>query len=379
MSESKNEEKETVSFDEMELQSDIRVHEEDRELKPRVRKQDAKASGGSRTGFLGMLVAVLVLAGVAGYLYFELVRLQEKHSSLEMLVASTASNLDSASENLQEAGDQLKQLESRFMDAEKKNKELLKANDALKKELGQKSSDVKKSEKRLSQAQKKRSDLEQRLSREKVAHQATREALDSAKADSVAKLTALETDLLEMRTRLSEEVGALDTANAALQVRLDVATKERDRIKRQFREESEASLKVIQEQGRLEKRNRVLEQENATLSDELVTVRRLLQEKKTLQAGDLVPFSEEVTPSILRYREALPEGVKFPKRLGVVAVHALITETGTVEKAFLLPDQELEADLAKAIASSFYQWKFTPPVFQGKNVKVWQTVLVRSE
>ena len=100
---------------------------------------------------------------------------------------------------------------------------------------------------------------------------------------------------------------------------------------------------------------------------------------KEVSFGELVPFSENVVPGKITYREPFPDGVKIPRKLGAVVVQALITEVGSVEKAFILPGQELDASAAAGLLRAIYKWKFTPPTLGQVRVKTWQPLLVRPE
>ena len=54
----------------------------------------------------------------------------------------------------------------------------------------------------------------------------------------------------------------------------------------------------------------------------------------------------------------------------------LINEVGAVEKAFIVPGQAIDRNVARLIIDHVKNCKFSPPTLEGVRVKTWQPILV---
>jgi len=390
--------KKPLAFDEIHLHTDVNVHE----LEAPPVKREPPADRGRRSGgkavWVWFLLFLLAAAGT-GWLYKQNLDLRKAQNELEAQVNQAAANLESTTTSLLETKSylentkgNLQQTSGTLQDAQKNIDRL---QDGLKKaqaegaqqreENAKVTADLNAERTALKKEKAERERIEKDLAAaQRQAKQAAAER-DEAKrhgeqveTDLAAKILTLETRLTDNQATYLKQLKAVESERDKLRDESNRANRELERMQQQFKDESSASLQIIEERSALKKENDDLKRRSGRLETDLGNARERIASLEKVSLGDLVPFSPDVTPASINYREPLPEGVKIPKKLGQVVVMALITEVGAVESAFPVPGQELDATLAAAISRTVYKWKFTPPTHSGVRVKTWHPLLLTS-
>ena len=385
-----------LAFDEIQLKTDIDVHKV--EQPPVKRERPAKTrEGGSKALVWLFLILFLLAAGAAGWFYKQNLDLQLAQRVLEAEAAETAANLEDATSHLLEARGRLENTEGNLQQAsgtlQDVQKNIARLQAGLKK--AQVESEKLRGEKTALEAD--LSAAKAALKKEKTEHErsnrdlvsvrgqmkkatderdATRRDLEKLEMDSSTRILALETQITDNQANYLKQLKAVETERDGLRGDTSRAKRDLDRIRQQLKDESSASLQIIEERSNLKGENDDLKRRLAKAEGNLGQARDRITTLEQVTLGDLVPFSQDVTPARINYREPLPDGVKIPKKLGQIVVMALVTEVGAVEAAYPLSGQELDATLAAAITRSVYKWKFTPPQQGGVRVKTWQPLLV---
>ena len=374
-----NEEKpeEQLSFDEMELHSDVHVGRQ--EKPPAQRREKTTSSKGSP--LLAILFGLLALGAGAGAWYF-----YDLHKGLEMRYSalikeqdSTRLNLSETAGTLDEANAQIVTFKKMLGAQEKKNEDLTNQNKVLNADIASRDKEIKNLKSRNDKSAKDLKNTRASLNRATSERNQARKELADLKTSSSEQIAALETTAQEMETAHTEARSSWDTNRRRLEKESGDAKAEVKRLQDQFEEESQASLAIIREKNQLQQERTQLQQDIRKKNSELASARKRIKALENVDVGELVPYSEEITGGQVSYREPLPDGAKVPRKIGQVALQVLVTEVGSVEKAFIIPGQELEADLSRALIQSVYKWKFSPPTYRQTRVKTWLTVLVKSE
>jgi len=371
---SEHERKEPIAFDEIELKSDTPIQ---RMEKPPIKRGQPKPA----RSFLTILLFLLFcIGGAAAWYFFDQHRqLELRYNSLLEEQDSTRLNLNTTAGTLEEAHASINALTKDLDASKKENEELSKKNKTLNNSLQAKNKENKTLRQEVDRGKaslSKANESNKNLTARKAELEKSYAQLEQS---SNSKISSLETSIEQKDNQYRTDAEAWSATRNSLQQNLQKMTAEKERIQRQFEDESSASLEIIKAQSALKQNNTKLESEVRKLSAELKTARTKINALENVQNGDLVPYSEEVTPGEVRYREPLPDGEKIPRKIGQVAIQVLVNEVGSVEKAFILPGQLLEANLARALTQSIYKWKFTPPSYRKIRVKTWQTVLVTAE
>ncbi len=369
-----NEPKEPIAFDEIVLKSDAPIQ---REEKPPVKRGQPKP----RRSGLAVLFFILFLGAGAGAWYF-----YDQHRQLEVAFNnllqeqdSTRLNLNETAGTLEEAHASITLLNKDLASAKKENETLASKNKNLDNTVAKNNKEIKALRTEIDKRKAEQSKTNEKLKDLENSKAALQKSFTQLEQRSSSEIKSLETRLQEKESQYQADADAWNKSRNTLQQNLQKANEEKERIQRQFDDESKASLKIIQEQASLKENGARLESEVRKLKAELKAAQTKVNALENVQPGDLVPYSEEIKIGDIRYREPLAEGVKIPRKTGQVAIQVLINEVGSVEKAFIIPDQLLEADLSRALIQSIYKWKFTPPTYRNIRVKTWQTVLVKSE
>lgn len=387
---------EEVAFDQMELHSDINVHMPPDE--PDRRRNEPKGShGGGGGGGRFWLVFVLLLLSLGGggyllYLYDNLsTEYQELNDQIQKAmdtINATSSDLDAVSTDLNTTETNLEQAQSNISNlnlalrlSQKKNNELEADKAGLEKQVADTQANLDKTEKTLQAHKDELQTTRNRLRNRDRSIERLRTEKDQLKTTTDTRIAELETNLEETTTRLTTQVNNLTGQNQRLTQERDKATGDAEKARADFKAESEASLKIIQERNRFRREAAGLQEEKNNLNTQLRAAQARITALEVVDAGDMVPFSDGVRPGTVSYREPLPEGFKLTRRIGPVTMVVLVNESGSVEKAMLLPGQEelLEPALRSALIRTMYKWKFTPPEFENVRVKTWQPVIVRPE
>ncbi len=364
-----------LDLDQIELHSDAAI---DRGGVKPPRRRENRRRGRSWSGLVFFILFAAATAA-AGYFYLETEKLTREYQELAVRVEDTSTNLDTTVNNLQEAQSLIARMQTQLQDArggmakfEKQAKDLGSQLAAKDKALEQRKQDADQANRQLKNAQAQRDNL--RNERNKL-----RNDLAASRKDASQKIADLEQRIEQARLQYQAELDDQNKAQATIRMERDRAIQEKERIERQFQEESQASLQIIREGAELKRDNESYQRQINKLNADLKQARGRIARLQTLETGDLVPYSDEITPAKVNYREPLPDGVKIPRRIGSVALQTLINEVGSVEKAFIAPDQAMEGPLAKALVENVYRWKFSPPTLNGVRVKTWQTVIIGSQ
>lgn len=362
-----------LDFDEIQLKSDASVR---RSRQPPVKRTRPRAR---RWPLVLLLLSTLAGAGLAGYLYMELEKLRNTNHELMAKEQITVTDLQNTAGTLEEARVKILRLEGELKKANQANRKLDKTNADLSAAKKENEREIANRKKALAESQKKLQSSGQRLSQETKARADLRTELDRLEKEYQQQVGLLEKQIAENRTQYQAQITRLEKETRGFQNQLAESKRERDRFRQQFEDESSASLRIIREQADMREKKANLESELRILRARLADADRRIQGLKEVQFGDLVPFSEEVSPGQVNYREPLPDGLKIPRRLSPVVVQVLVSEVGAVEKAFIVPGQALDAELARAISKTIYKWKFSPPSYRSIRVKTWQPVWISSE
>ena len=370
--------REELSFDEMELHGDVTIR---KQAPPKADKPPRRrGGGGGHNALIFVLVLVVVGAGMAIWYYHgKLQALRAQFDKLANENAGTSNSLVSAATSLEEANVQLSRLRPALEKAQNENKELTGQKADLEGKLAKKEDELKKAKKDTSGVRSELNKSKKRVtSLTSERNKLRKEKADAEKA-ATEKIDGLTADLESQRALLVENQSAWNSERNDLNSKIRKSENELKKVRKSFEEEAQASLQVLKNQSQLEATKKRLEKKVSGLESELSRAKDRVARLENVDFGDMVPYSDQLVPGEVRFREPLPDGIKIPRKLGAVALQVLVTEVGSVEKAFIIPGQPLEAELASALSKSIYKWKFSPPELDRVRVKTWQTVVVRAE
>lgn len=364
----------TFDLDQVELHSDISI--DGQRSRPPVRRKQNDVP-------MSMVVLLLIVAigGIgAGVFFFtkaeklsaELAQSGQAESRVTEELSTTQEALSQSEQKLAQMQGRLDKMGKRHESASAREKELETQLGQVRKELGAQKKLVTKGQQNLKAAQEQVSKISGERDQLRQAEEQGKTALAQMETEHANQLGALS-------AQYSEQLERQRRQEARLQDKLNKAMAEGDRFRSQASQESQASLRLIEEQNRLESTSERLKLELDRTKQELAQARKNINRLETVQPGQLVPLSEQVQPGKVRLRQPLAEGLKVPRRLGQVAVQVLVNQEGAVDQAFIVPGQDMPADLAAGVVKSVYKWRFSPPTHGPKRVKLWQTVLVGNE
>lgn len=383
--------KENLSFDQIELHSDIDVHS--KQPPPHRNQNEQVSSRPSRLPLILMVLLFLAASGLAGYFYLEhrklaqeLVELAEKAASTSnnlsqtrAILESTKSEASNKQGSLQSAQTSIETLQAELASAKRENSSQKQKLLDLERQLIAKDKKLKTSkqaktaaDKKARTSQRKLEDSSKQLS--DAREQATKAAMlaDDKQAELIGQLDQLRAE------QIAQNATSRDREQK-LQAELERQTNKLGLLERQFKDESSASREILMETSHLRRENTGLTDQLRKLKQDHKDIQDKLTRLETVDFGDLVPFSESIKVATVRYREPLPDGVKIPKKLGKAVMNVLVNEFGNVEKAMLMPGQVVDATLSAALARTIYKWKFTPPTLNGVRVKTWQPMMIFPE
>jgi len=352
----------SFNLDEVELKGDTPV-----ERQP----PEPPAPRASRAGspFL-WLVLVLLLASCLWLVY--------RNYSLAARVTELESGVQRADHRIQTSETDLEGANRRIGELNEIKAQLEEAAEKERKRLAQLQT-------RLAEEERKGKEGEKNLrqSREQAKQAAaSAEALSKKLGDAEQKLVQAVADAAQEKERHGTETGELEKRLRAQQgeiARLESAradlTRQLDVEREKNRQESAASLVIIRERAQLKESNQRLGEDLARLRAETAEKSRRIAELETLQEGQLVPFTPDLVPGEVLFREPLIRD-GLPRRFGPYCLMVLVDELGRVQNSFLLPGQAIESQVARALLENVKLWKFTPPSLQGKRVRTWQPVLI---
>ena len=363
----------SLDLENMELHSDISV---ERDHAPPVRRP-VHARGWPLTVFL--LVACLALGGAGTCYYLKYEEQNRAMAEIQALSENKSLDLKTMANSLADSKDRISSLEGALADEKKQTQKLDGERGRLTKEISGLKKDVSGLESDLKKAREETTKAAAEAKRLGEERDGIRDRLASVEKRANEEIATLQTQLESNRSQYATQLKRQEDAQAGLRRELDEAREAQTRIKRQFEEESQASKTIIKEISGLKSENARLQVELDRAKRQVKDAQDRINGLENVETGELVPFSGEVEAGQVRFREPLPPGLKFPRRLGQIAVQALVTEDGEVDQAFILPGQELDAEVATAVVRAVYAWKFTPPRHKTVRVKLWQTVLVTPE
>ncbi len=357
----------------MELHADIPINHME---KPPIKRGAPPKAGRGLLIFL-LLILTLSACGAGWYYYDRYEKLHIRYLDLLQKGESTKLDFSSTASSLDEANIRLAQFKRELGKVKGENQQFSGKNKALNKSVTKKDRELAKLKKNVQQGKRNLSKANDRLAQTKRERDQARSALADMEKDSTQRIQTLESELQDTKDRFRTQVDTLTGERNELRQSLNRAVREKDNIQKQFQDESQASLRIIQDRSRLKRENERLLSDLEKVRTQLTALQKRTTDLENVKLGDLVPYSDEITPAQVSYRD--PEGLKIPKKVGRVALQVLVTEVGSVEKAFIIPGQTIDGQLARTIIQSVYKWKFTPPTYKQVRVKTWQTVLVTPE
>lgn len=400
-----------VDFENIELHSDVDIHSHrnKKQEPPKSRKvkkpkpiakdadqdQDDQpaASGGGAAKAISFLLAILFLAsaGAAGYFYTQLQELQILHETLQTShrelneqIATATENLSDTSGSLEDAqkriglmSTSLKQREEDLNAAEKKSQELAtklanteNAKQKVEQDLKQAQSSLSTTRNQLKDMTSSRDKLQAELTATQQTAQQTEQALNT-------RINGLEADMAAQQQTYQQELQGFQQRIDRVNSDLDKAKIDLERAQRDMQAESDASRKILQEAEAAKARSATLSVEVERLRTELANAKNQIVDQQAVKTGDLIAEIDAIQQPTVRYKEPLVDA-RLP-RGKQVAVRVLVTEVGSVEKAMLVPGQNLEPTTQQALLRNIYQWKFTPPSYEGRMIKAWHVVMMGGE
>lgn len=378
MNDERKRQQEPLSFDEMTLQGDINIHRRDL-TPPKRRKLKEKDRNGSPAWVPALLIVLLLASlGYSAFLYMEREKLANSYASLVEERENVRRNLSSTANTLEEANERLAGLEAELEKKTQESERAAQRGRQLNNALQQSEQREKTLQTQLQGVNKEKNDLSQQLGQMRSERDQALQSGEKMAADHASQSAEYQTQITQLETDLKQKTEDWQRERSALSANQSRLENELNQTKARFQEESNASLSIIREKGALETENASLKQELTQMRGDLAKARARAAAAEEVNTGDLVAYSEEIKAAEVTYREPLSD-IRIPRRLGAVALQVLITETGAVEKVFIVPGQALEAEVAAGLVQNMYQWKFTPPVYRQTRVKTWQTVLVGQE
>ena len=365
-------------LEQVELKTDVHIHRGEEYTSPK--------QSGSKAWPVVLLLGFIALAGcaVAVFYFTRYQDVREDYIQLQKEIDTASQNLTTTSGSLEETRQALSKSQTAVQRMREELDDRKSEIESLKKSSSQLQTDGNQLKKQLEAAQKSNTDLTAKL------------ATSEAKAGDLAKerdrLTkAMATQEENYAAKVEDLNKALETGQAqaneqARTYRTDLQKVQSDkkslegeiaRLRQQAESESRAGMEIIRERGQLKSENERLKLDLANMETSLNAARQQIDKFQNTHVGDLVSYSEEVTAAEATFQEPLPDGARLPRGINQVVVMALINENGAVDKAFLLPGQEVDGILARDIIATVYKWKFRPPRKGNTRVKVWQPILFR--
>lgn len=363
-------------LEQVELKTDVQIH---RDLEPQPRR---KSSSG--TWPVVILLGIIALAGsaAAGFYYTRFQNVRKELDQLRADIDHASENLTATSGSLEETREALSKSQTSLQRMRSELDSSKQAQDTLKKEKAQLDKELSSSKKALETAQAetkaanaKTVPLEKSVKDLTQTRADLQQQLKEKEAEFTAKLADLNTALETSQTQMTNQAQTYRQKEENLQAQIRKLQTEYQTLRNQSESESAAGLAIIRERAELKSENERLKLQLSESSKKLEQSQQRITALETTKLGDLVPYSDEVQPAEVRFRAPLPEGVKFPRGMDRVIVMTLINENGAVDKAFLLPGQEVEGLPARDIISAIYQWKFRAPQKGNIRVKLWQPVV----
>lgn len=359
--------KDSFDLDEVELHGDIQVERSGLIDEP---KNHPKTFKGPMWVFLCLAIAACGGSIFFGLRYFQLKRdfqaLQETKGQAQADLSATEGTLAELRQALTTSNEEGEKLSREVTRLKALVTELQTKNQALEREAARHEKTASQEKTRAKTSEAKAKDASNELQKTQRAFQAYRTEQET----TVAELNAQIERQAELMQKLQEQ-------DRGRQTELRKLMDEQTRLQTQLDEEGAASLRLIQERGRLNQSNQQLEKQNEQLRTDLEKARATITDLERIDIGELVPFSSRISPAIPTYQEPFPKDLRIPRRQGPIVVQMLISEVGAVENAFVVPGQSIDVEAARAIIDHVKKWKFSPPTLDGIRVKTWQPVLVQ--
>lgn len=313
-----------------------------------------------------LLTAILLvlLAGAltaAGFLYYQFHQEQKKTAQLAKELVTNREERVATDTSLKTIQQKLEKMTRRISTSSKGKGELLTSIDRLKLNIDNLNQKIRSLEQNVREK-------ESVIGKLKKARQTTEKELANAKNTSQ-----------KLKTRL-------DTAEATTQGFQDKAEKLKKTIltlQNNMNQEGNASRKLVSDMLDAQSEVATLKKEKKELENSLNLLKREIHSLKQVDRGELVPFSDFVTPAKpMVYPAAVVEKKgAFGKVRGFILVNAYIDETGFVQNAFYL-ESHLRKDEKNGTAISealktVLKWRFSPALYDDNTpVKIWQPVVV---
>ncbi len=331
----------------------IRTPEEKRE-KPAPRKRSVLL-----TVLLLILLAGALSAG--GFLYYRLQLQQKKTAQLAKTLASSRKEKTETAARLEEIRQKLKKMTRRVSTSSKGKGELLASIGQLKQDIDKQNQKIRsqkqiirKKETAIEKSEKARKATEAKLAMEKAGNQELKSQLDAA------KITTRE---------FQDKAEKFQRTIQALQSNMN--------------QEGDASRKLVSDMLNAQNEAATLRKEKNALKNSLNSLKNEVKSLKRVDPGELVPFSDLITPAkpIVHPTAIIDKKRSFGKVRGFILVNAYIDETGFVQNAFYLESYLQKGKKNGAIISvalkTVLKWRFSPAMYNGTiPVKIWQPVVI---
>lgn len=373
---SDNQQQTPFDLEQVELKTDVQIH---RESEPERATKSA-----NKAWPVVLLLGFLALGGcgAAGYYYLQSEKIHEDFVQLQKEISDASDNLSATSGSLEETREALtksqtaiKRMRTEIANGKNSIKKLQGEKAGLQKELSTARTNLEKEQKSAKAAVSKQQSLEATNKKVKADFEKLSQETQAEKAAHESKVNDLTTALSTSQEQLTQQAQAYRQQEQKLQKSIRDLESKIKRLNQQAASESEAGVAILKERGELKSANERLKVELAESAKKLSTANKRIKSLETVNLGDLVPYSDEVTPAQFRVSDPLPEGFKLPRSTGRVTAMALIDENGVVKKAYLVPGQPVEGIVARDIVTNLYTWKFKPAMRGNVRVKVWQPVL----
>ena len=366
-------------LEQVELKTDVHIH---RGEEPPKRKRPHSNKAWPVVIMLGLMSLAGCAVAVLYFIRYKDVR--EDYIQLQKEIDTASQNLTTTSGSLEETREALSKSQTAVQRMREELDQRKAEIESLKKTSAQLKADGAEAKKQLETAQKSIKDLNAKLGdNESKLSSLTKErdrltkAMSDMEQENAARIEDLNKALEAGQAQATEQANTYRKDLQKLQAEKRDLEGTLARLRQQAEAESQAGMEIIRERGTLKSENERLKLEITNMEKALNTARQRVNRLENVQTGDLVSYSEEITAAETTFREPLPEGVRLPRGLDTVVVMALINENGGVEKAFLLPGQEVDGILARDIIATAYKWKFRPARKGNTRVKVWQPILFR--
>ncbi len=363
-------------LDEMELKSDVGIH---RGTDPPSNQPEPRIRTGKRPWLWVSLIANIGLAATLAYFFVEQQSLKEQLLATSTRSEDLARDSQSVQETLAAVQLDLKKITTENTDLRREIDRRKDSQSDLRGSLGER-------EKKLSDIENERDLIAQdktRLEKERDVLLKQIEDWTKKQAKTVNELNQVKKESVRVVTELSDQVALLETKTTELNTayKKEAANaksfeRQLSDIRKQFNEEAQASLDLIQERANLQRENREYKEQVLKLKQSGQEKDSRINELKNTQEGDLVPFSTEITPAEITYREPFPEDKNLSRRFGPYVIQALINEFGAVERAFFVNGQNVPAEQSRLVLETIFKFKFSPASLDGVRVKTWQPIIV---